>query len=185
MIAKMLAGAVALALSTPASVASPSVVYYPQAALVSCAEGLGTAFRVEGGKWVSAAHVTGNTACTVEGSPIKAASEGDLDFSTADALPSKVRGFKVNCDGYKPGEWVFAIGYAGGRPWQTMTMLLATYKTDSEGRRVLFGYPSVIPGMSGGPILNAQGEVVGIVNAYVPGLPFSFSRELRDTSLCR
>jgi S1-C subfamily serine protease len=79
---------------------------------------------------------------------------------------------------------VFAIGYAGGWSWQTMTRHLATYQVSRDGLQVLIGYPSVIPGMSGGAVVNERGEVVGIINAYVKGSPLSFSRPLKDTSIC-
>ena len=50
--------------------------------------------------------------------------------------------------------------------------------------RYLLG-PQVIPGMSGGPILNSRGEVVGVVNRYTREMPLSYSRALKDTSVCR
>jgi S1-C subfamily serine protease len=52
------------------------------------------------------------------------------------------------------------------------------------GKRVLIGEYNYIPGMSGGPVLDELGQVVGTVNAYIPGTPISLSREMRDTSVC-
>jgi S1-C subfamily serine protease len=40
----------------------------------------------------------------------------------------------------------------------------------------------VIPGMSGGPVIDQTGAVVGTTNAYMPDTGISFSRDLRDTS---
>jgi hypothetical protein len=166
----------------PVKAASPSVAY-PQVARVQCAGGSGTAFKTERG-WVSAAHVTSLFGCEIGGVPVGATAEGKLDFSRLD-YADKTRGFKINCEGFKPGTYVFAIGYGGGYTWQTMTRHLATFKDTDDGLRFLLGSPTVIPGMSGGPILNEQGEVVGMVNMYAKLFPVSFSRALKDTSLCR
>ena len=161
---------------------SANAVNYPQVKQVRCAGGSGTAFKTERG-WVSAAHVTSLFGCEIDGVPIGAEPEGSLDFSRLD-YAGKGSGFKINCEGFKPGTYTFAIGYAGGYTWQTMTRHLATYKDTDDGFKLLLGAPTVIPGMSGGPILNEAGEVVGMVNMYSKMFPVSFSRALKDTSLC-
>ena len=160
-----------------------NVVAYPQVKQVDCATGKGSAFLTDRG-WISVAHVTNQLGCAIDGTPIGAAREGTLDFSRVD-YAGKGRGFKVNCDGFKAGTYVWAIGFAGGYSWQTMTRHLVTYKDSGDGLRLLLGAPTVIPGMSGGPVLNEAGEVVGVVNAYSLGFPVSFSRALRDTSVCK
>ena len=181
----LLGGALSLALlSWPASTASKqSTVNFPAVRQIVCAGGKGTGFRIADGRWVSVAHVTNNLACSIHGMPLGAKDEPG-DFSITD-YEGKAGGFPVNCEGFKPGEYYFAIGYAGGFEWQTMTRHMATYKLSDDGYRILLGSPTVIPGMSGGPILNAKGEVVGTVNMYSKIYPLSFSRELKDTSLCK
>ncbi len=52
----------------------------------------------------------------------------------------------------------------------------------SGGLRILQG--SIVGGMSGGPIYDASGMVVGI-NSATDGKQLALSRELRDTILCR
>lgn len=189
MIRKSLVSAIALALCSPALISaqntSAPVANYPQVKKVMCDHSSGTAFRVEGNLWVSAAHVTDDSGCRIDGLLINATAEPELDLSTAPAPPSDVRGFKVNCNGFKPGRWVFAIGHARGWSWQTMIMSLATFQKDLAGKRAIFGLPAYIPGMSGGPVLNEDGTVAGVVNAYVPGTPWSLSRELKDSSICK
>jgi hypothetical protein len=189
MIGKLLFAAMSVALPAYAlnvsaqTPVSSDVVRYAQVRQVDCNEGKGTAVNTDKG-WISADHVTSLSFCEIEGHPIDAKGERGLDFST---LRVAIRGaqFKVNCDGIKPGSWVFAAGYAGGYSWQTMTRHLATYQKTDDGLRILLGSPTVIPGMSGGAVLNEKGEIVGIVNAYSKIYPISYTRELRDTSLCR
>lgn len=168
----------------PASTAAPttSVPQYAAVHQVVCDEGKGTAFLTNHG-WVSVAHVTTLTGCRIDGMPIEGTAEDGLDFATVKVALGG-RPLKVNCDGFKTGTYVWAIGYAGGFGWQTMTRHYVTFKDTDDGMRYLLGSPTVIPGMSGGPVLNEQGEVVGTVNRYNQGLPLSYSRALRDTSLC-
>ena len=175
------ASAVALVSASP----QPTLfVAFPQVAQVVCPSSLGTAFRA-GGKWISVEHVTKAKNCVVEGRHIGiGATEAGKDFSVIG--PARNRGLKINCEGFKAGEYYYAIGYAYGNPVQRLLTLQGTgeHSTDN-GMAVLFGDPALIPGMSGGPILNAKGEVVGTNNMYSRWLPLSLSRELKDTSLCK
>jgi hypothetical protein len=159
---------------------------YPLVKKVSCNEGSGTAFRVGQNHWLSVAHVTGLHECKIDGQLITVTEQdGNNDFSRLDTPAGVPNGFKVNCEGYKPGQWYWGIGHAFGRPFQTAIAVYATYARTPNGQRVLIGEYSFIPGMSGGPVLNSAGEVVGTVNAYVPGTGISISRELRDTAVCK
>jgi hypothetical protein len=160
-------------------------VQYPLIHKVSCDEGSGTGFRVGLHHWLSVAHVTAMHNCEVDGAKIAVTEQdGKRDFSRFDTEQGAPNGFRVDCSGFVPGQWYFAIGHALGKPYQTLIPLYATYAKGPDGKRVLLGEYDVIPGMSGGPILNAEGEVVGTINAYMPGTPISLSRELRDTSIC-
>ena len=157
---------------------------YPQVRQVACAGSLRTAFRIKGGKLVSVNHVTRAQACSIDGLPIgRVDADPDLDFSVIEAAGQN--GFPISCEGYKPGQWYFAIGFAKGYRWQTMLMVLATFQKSANGQQILIGVPTFIPGMSGGPVLNAKGEVVGTVNAYNSIFGLSFSRPLSDTALCK
>lgn len=131
---------------------------------------------------ISVNHVTSLHGCFIDGQPAVPHPEDNLDFSTID-LPAK--GLRINCEGFKDNEIYWAVGYAWGGPVQRVITLVGTGQKDSStGEAILLGNPTVIPGMSGGPILNSRGEVVGTVNQYSPMFPLSLSRELRDTSLC-
>jgi hypothetical protein len=183
-IAKLLLAVALVAVPVSASAPAPDALYVnvPAVHQVSCLDGLGTAFEADG-HMVSVEHVTSLHGCFIDRAAVKATPEAGLDFSIID-LPAK--GLRINCDGFKRGEMYYAVGYAYGNPVQRMIVLIGTGQHDEgNGEAILLGWPSVIPGMSGGPIINNKAEVVGSVNMYLPGFPFSLSRELKDTSLCR
>jgi hypothetical protein len=158
---------------------------YPQVKRVDCFEGSGTAWRLNGAPWASVAHVTALHGCRIDGLRIAVTEQdGGNDFSRLDVGSSRLNGLKIDCHGFIAGEWYWSVGFAQGLPFQTAVAVYATYAKTPDGRRVLLGKYTFIPGMSGGPVMNAAGEVVGTVNAYVPGSNISISRELRQTSLC-
>lgn len=167
----------------PAQAKAPGLPNYEAVKQVKCSGGTGTAFRIRGGDFVTAAHVTSIGGCTINGAPIEGSAEPPLDFAIIKTASLPGDGFNVNCEGFKPGQWYFAVGYGSGFPWQTMTRLIATTRT-YNGMAVLQGHPSVVPGYSGGVFLNEAGEAVGVVNMWSGGLPFSISLPLSETSLC-
>jgi hypothetical protein len=182
MTVKFLLAAALAAMPVPASDADAMFVNLSAVHQVFCAEGRGTAFEA-GGRMISVNHVTSLSNCHIGSDPVVPTPEGDLDFSTI-ALPAQ--GFRVNCEGFKNGEYYWAVGYADGNPIQRVTTLVGTGERDpGNGEALLLGDPTVIPGMSGGPIFNSAGEVVGTVNMYSQIFPISLSRELKDTSLCQ
>ena len=192
MIAKAcLAGALALVpITSQAQLPPPTFVTNPYIERVDCLEGRGSAFKLDTGQWVSVNHVTRLTGCTIDGLPIKVTYADPVgDFSTFE-LPGDNRrgGLHADCSGYHDKQWVHATGHARGLPiLQSLPVMysrLVQYAGINRGWSVLI-YNAVIPGQSGGPVLNQRGEVVGTVNAYNPFYPVSFSRALKDTILCQ
>lgn len=185
------AGALALApIQSNAGLPPPTFVTNPYIERVDCLEGRGTAFKLDTGLWVSVNHVTKLTACSVDGLPIKVTYSDPVgDFSTFD-LPGDNRagGLHADCSGYRDGQWYHATGHARGLPvLQSLPVMfskLVQWAGANRGWSVLV-YNAVIPGQSGGPMLNSYGNAVGTVNAFNPFYPVSFSRALRDTIICQ
>lgn len=163
----------------------PVFVKYHFIEQVICENSLGSAVRIADGSYVSALHVTSNIGCTVADKTLAMRSEvGALDYAAFGLDGKTRRGVPVNCDGLKPGEWAFAIGYARGQPKQQLVTLRYWGSRSPENFAVLHGRETVVPGMSGGAVLNQAGELVALVNMYNPMLRLSFLRELKDTPLC-
>jgi serine protease Do len=76
------------------------------------------------------------------------------------------------------GEWVFAIGHPWGQRWSLTAGIVSTIGTVRLAKNLATQYiksdVQLAPGNSGGPLLNADGEVVG-VNAMIFGGDLSVS----------
>ncbi len=158
-------------------------------------DGAGTGFLINDHTVVTAQHVVeGMHSCTINGVAIKM-NEGDkaLDYTTLSIETRGLESLPIRCEGFKRGENYYAIGYARGARF-TMNRLIASGRfedaTDEQGQdigihlRELRG--TAIPGMSGGPILDKDGYVVGITVAISTiGVDRVFSRELKETHLCQ
>jgi len=113
-----------------------------------------------------------------------------LDFAIMSTTTGNSARYAVDCKGFKVGSEYFAIGYPIDQ--FVVTRLIATDKFSSSevhdgeqpltGLRLLNG--SVYHGMSGGPIVDKHGILVGTVVATNDDYTQAASRELKDTVLC-
>jgi hypothetical protein len=172
------------ALASAAMLAAPSVpraqpyAHDPEAIVkVSCNGGWGTAVKVGPSSYITAAHVIDAGGCKVDGFPITVtAINAFRDYATFIG-PTTNHVITPSCDGFRAGRIYVARGYAGGFEANVAVPWLATELTDG-GQALFLG--DAIPGMSGGPLVDRKGRVVGIVNRRVA----SRSIPLELTPLC-
>lgn len=137
----------------------------------------GSAFKVGPDTYVTAAHVVRDGPCAVDGIRIAVTSlDNAHDYATFIG-PKNSAIIRTSCKGFQAGRIYIARGYPAGfngniiAPW---TAVGATV----DGFDIFSG--EAIPGMSGGPVINGQGEAVGVVNRRLP----SSSMPLKDTGYC-
>lgn len=189
-----LAGALALALlPRPANAEAIYTNHHVKQVVCFFGNGMmgrGTAWRVSRGRFASVSHVTGRGGeCSIDGRPITVEYDDPWgDFSIIHVEDKVDGGILVNCSGFYHGYHYFSVGYARGNPWSVVITLrankLLNLSFNRPGWQVFSGIETVIPGMSGGPILNSNGEAVGSVNAYHKA-GYSWSRPLSETPLCQ
>lgn len=154
----------------------------------------GTAAYIGDNKFITAEHVVhGMTECRVNGKVLVRSEDNvALDYAifslldvTPQQLPQEVLNF--SCTPFKKEETYLAVGYALGHDLVVQRLTGSRSTTDSPmfaGATILVG--NTFTGMSGGPIFNDRGQIVGIVNGGDrTGRANMVSRSLLETSLCR
>lgn len=159
---------------------------------------LGTAFYVGKGVFVTAYHVVKDKLVCVDDSgvilPVGLVDEKhDAAFFI---MPNReaytTDGISYSCSGFKHDKIYYSIGYAYGSELQMNKLKATKEKSNNEfivggialpNMRLLTGL--LIPGMSGGPIVDGDGIAYGINN--VTGLfgTKAYSYELKETALCK
>lgn len=93
-----------------------------------------------------------------------------LDVARLSALNGPLTVLSMRHEPVTPGEQVFMSGYAFGLDLITTSGTVQC--RTSEGMWMVEG--SVYPGMSGGPVQDVDGKVVGVIVSYIPGESRSF-----------
>jgi len=152
----------------------------------------GTAFSVQKNRMITANHVLmADAKCHLDGGTIAVVYRdpaGDVAEFKAylDVLP-------YSCDGLVPNQTYTAIGYDHGKALESLQVtaiamplngsMPSAPQIDADTLAVVKG--NLTHGFSGGPVLDATGNVVGIIIADNPVLGLSFVRSLHDTTICR
>lgn len=95
----------------------------------------------------------------------------ELDKAVEDIKPVRLSDAKP-----KKGEWVFGYGFGGG--YFGVTAMQVQEDGRLRGR--------IVPGDSGGAILNEKGQLIGLVSSYIPSSgdstvdPLAFGNDLGD-----
>ena len=166
-------------LAAPSASAQSAPYAHDEAAIVKvdCDGGWGTGVAVGGARYVTAAHVVDAGGCTVGGVGITITNVDRWNDYAVFIGPTTNHVIPVDCGGFDAGKIYIARGYAGGFNANVLVPWLATELTD-QGQRLMIG--DAIPGMSGGPLIDRRGRVVGIVNKRVASRSLPHSR----TVLC-
>ena len=184
------AAAAVVPLPARSTSADPSGYFIPLNLVekIECGPYIGTGARIDTSTVITAQHVVNAGHCKASGSAaVDINDEPGHDFTTLRATnPSDMR-IAISCEGYVEGREYFAVGYAFGDDF-VVQHLTGTGGRVRHGKfaglAILHG--NTFPGMSGGPVVDINGAVVGIVNAGpTNGYSLSLSRPLADTYLCK
>lgn len=164
---------------------------------IRCAKSHGTGFMVGKDTMITAHHVIdGATGCVDDetGNALEVISfNRDQDTAVVRFANMPKRWLKVDCGRFVTDQTYYALGFAGvGQADIMLTRMRgrANYESGRDGQnfasfwamRSLAGV--IIGGMSGGPIINDRGHVVGMNNLTGDYYKTGLSREMADTYLC-
>lgn len=163
-------------------VSAPKEIPWQALVVVQCAKAVGSAFHIGNGRYVTADHVlaNGGGSCAINGEPIRVLHESpkdDIAEITGPVLPVR---FQIDCSPFKPGKHYLAAGYAGGRYLFRLPLIYSAFGADPDNGNGRFVGPDVVPGMSGGSLINEDHRVSGVVLQRWPAR----ARELSGTFLC-
>ena len=141
----------------------------------------GTAFKVTERAYITARHVVHGGECFVGGKPITVTSEdAPSDYATFIG-PKSNAVIKVRCSAPIEREIFIARGYPGGSarnfylPWLATAAVMRGF----EPFGVFIG--EAYPGMSGGPVIDKRGRVIGVVSKRLP----TQATIMKETGYCK
>ncbi len=204
----LLIGAFAVLLGVPGDRLVEQTADRPRAAMpkldrdsspkMKCSRGTGTGVVISRDTMLTASHVvTGGKTCTVQDTNSNDGSPATLDHDDVSNDFATMRGrfrgkpVEVNCGGFVTGETYYINGYPYGNARITVPAVATSQYANSRPvkgpttKRLRELNGSSHPGMSGGPIIDGDGRVVGIVSARpVNDRSITMAKELKDTFIC-
>lgn len=165
--------------------------------LIRCSRFVGSGVAIGPHTIITAAHlVEDDTPCVIvldneDRYPIAVnvvAIDPSNDFAILHTRQEMPVVYPIDCGGFVPGKAYHGAGYPGGDSYLAADFIALpnNYTVTVEGNIQHFhGLQGVsIEGMSGGPVVNDDQEVVGILNAKFRHGGIVLSKELRDTQIC-
>jgi S1-C subfamily serine protease len=171
---------------------------------IRCGNSRGTAEVINGNVLLTASHVVKGRDCVIDDGSEEPArlvyDRPDMDYAILYANTGDRRRIPINCGGFITGDIYFMVGFAGGIDFVVQiaeaTGEFANRRDYKSGqpfhhvrtlRGVVTHRASAIGGMSGGPVFNRFGEMVGIIVASPTDKtkPEAYVRELRHTFICQ
>lgn len=157
---------------------------------------LGTSFIISHGTMITAAHVLrGYCVDDYTGKPVWIGyNDEDSDFAILNFIQESPipQYIQFSCKGYQPRQIYRAVGFFHGKELRETTLKSREVTThskaiiDGKKRKNLRIFDGALySGMSGGPVFDQHGVVIGINTATNPNEKLAFSRDLRDTVLCQ
>ncbi len=145
-------------------------------------EGTCTGFVIAPGVVMTAKHCTEDGPVTADDKPtVLVAQDALYDLALLATDTGSRPALSLRASGLLRGEHVTAIGYAGGQGFLAQmpgsVMLLRARVENDIAPCVIMSYIG-IPGMSGGPIIDARGYVVSVVSRGITGIACGMSPEL-------
>jgi S1-C subfamily serine protease len=172
----------------PGAIPSPYFIDLGLVERIRCGDFVGSGARIDSDLVLTAEHVVAGGACSIAGEPATLAYvDKGQDMAVLRTTHPVGGRMTLACAPYAEGREYFAIGYAFGSDF--VVQRLTGTKTKMRGASRWRGDPilrgNIYQGMSGGPIVDANGAIVGIVNAGPKnGLGLGISLNLAGTYLC-
>ena len=167
---------------------------------IACEFQVGSGIQINSNTVITAEHVVRNGGCRVDYARrggyrdltvVNSSSNNDFaELSSSQTL--RGTNMRVSCEGVVTGQTYWLAGYPGGGNLSVVQVqatdryirgVTANSRYTIDNLRVMQG--QAYGGMSGGPVINQAGQVVGIISAVARNVPDeTMIKELSDTWMC-